>query len=94
MTKGHNVRLTTQAHRLCAEEAKEAKTSMKAIASEAIFLLAHGNREEADEDMFVLRRTIYQLEQEIENKKWHSFRMFALGAIVSACFGIIFGVIS
>lgn len=39
MTKGNNVRLTTEAHDMLVEKAKNLGSSMKEVASEAIILL-------------------------------------------------------
>jgi len=89
--KTNHVRLTTQAHILCAEKAEDYKTSMKAVASEAIFLL---NQADDHAKEFVrLKLEVERLERKIIDNKWHAFGAFALGAIVGGCLGIAIGVV-
>jgi len=89
--KTNHVRLTTQAHILCAEKAEDYKTSMKAVASEAIFLL---NRADDRAKEFVrLKLEVERLERKTIDNKWHAFGAFFLGAISAGCLMFFIGVL-
>jgi len=62
MRKGTTVRLTEQAHMLLLEKAEDYNTTMKAVASEAIFLFARGEDKD-DERIIHLKARITRLKQ-------------------------------
>ena len=94
MRKGSNVRLTEEAHILLAEKAGYFGTSMKEVASEAIFLLARGDekakefRAQADR----LKERIKDLQKTVRDSNRHADGMFILGAFVSGCLMFAVGV--
>ena len=86
MRKGTTVRLTKQAHILCSEKAEDFKTSMKAVASEAIFLLVRGK--DRDEEQ---RAHIEQINQaSLKLQKRLPFYLF-ISATVGTIAGVILG---
>jgi len=85
---GNTVRLTPQAHILCSEKAEECNTSLKAVASEAIFLLAQGeDRDREHQDAI----EIYK--EHIAIIKRYACKLFVLGTGVGFGIGIVAGVV-
>lgn len=90
-TKGKNVRLTNQAHILCSEKAEDFKTSMKAVASEAIFLLVRGEDRDKEQQESI---EIYKKRVAVLSKRIQEYAAFCiiLGSAAGFCLGIIIGV--
>lgn len=93
--KGKNVRLTDQAHILCSEKAEDYKTSMKAVASEAIFLLVRGeNRDkEQQESIEIYEKRVAILSKRIQDNRHAAFGTFILGSIIGGYLGYFMGVL-
>lgn len=94
MSKGNNVRLTDQAHILCAEKAGYSHTSMKAVASEAIVLLVRGDNrnKEQQKDIEIYKRRVAVLAKRIQDNRHAAFGTFVLGAIIGGALMFFMGV--
>ena len=88
MTKGHNVRLTPEAHQLLAEKAVDYNVPMKEIASEAIFLLVKSDSKDKE-----CLANLKRLEKKNQDNKRYAFGTFILGAVVSGCVMFFVGVL-
>lgn len=88
-----HVRLTSQAHLLLSGKAEDYKTSMKAVASEAIFLMVQGEDRDKEQqnaiEIYEKRTAI--LAKRIQDNRHAAFGTFVLGAAVAGCLGIIIG---
>ena len=80
---GKNVRLTQQAHILCSEKAEDCNTSMKAVASEAIFLLVRGEDRDKEQQasMEIYKKRIEILSKRAQDNMRLALGTFVLGAI-------------
>lgn len=94
MAKGKNVRLTDQAHILCSEKAEDCKTSMKAVASEAIFLLVKGEDRDKEQQasIEIYKKRVAVLSKRIQDNRYAAFGTFVLGAVASGCAMFFVGV--
>ena len=78
-TNKGRVRLTKQAHILCSEKAEEYKTSMKAVASEAIFLLVRGDNRDKEQQTSI---EVYEKRMAILSKRVQDNTYFASGTFI------------
>ena len=93
-TKEGKVRLTTQAHILCSEKAGEYNTSMKAVASEAIFLLVRGDDRDKEQQasIEIYEKRVAILSKRIQDNRYATFGTFVLGAIAGGGLMLMMGV--
>lgn len=93
-TKEGKVRLTTQAHILCSEKAVEYKTSMKAVASEAIFLLVRGEDRDKEQQacIEIYEKRVAILSKRIQDNRYAAFGTFVLGSVVGGVLMFMIGV--
>jgi len=80
MTKGNNVRITEEAHRVLVEQSEEHDISMKEIASDAVISLFKRRQRERN-----LLEDIARLEKKLQDSKWYALGAFILGAVAAAC---------
>ena len=93
-TKEGKVRLTTQAHILCSEKAEDYNTSMKAVASEAIFLLVRGEDRDKEQQaaIEIMEKRGAILLKRIQDNRYAAFGTFVLGAIAGGVLMFFIGV--
>ena len=86
--KGTTVRLTKRAHSLCSKKAEDYKTSMKAVASEAIFLLVQG--EDRDQEIEAHRNHLNEASIKLQKRlPIHLFASAAVGTVVGIVLGAL-----
>ena len=93
-TKGNTVRLTQQAHILCSEKAEEGNTSLKAVASEAIFLMVQGeDRDREHQDAIEIYKERIRIQsKQLAQDRWFALGAFVLGVVVGICLRLVVGV--
>ena len=93
--RGNNVRLTEEAHGLLAEMAHDCDSSMKEIASEAIFSLikSHTKDKECIAHLERLQERIKRLQKIVRDNRRYALGAFALGALASGCVMFLIGVL-
>ena len=94
MRKTNNVRLTEQAHLLLSEKAEEYKTSMKAVASEAIFLLVQGEDRDKEQRnaIEIYEKRVAVLAKRIQDNRDIAIIALGLSTLIGGCLGVIIGV--
>ena len=95
MRKANNVRLTPQAHLILSGKAEDYKTSMKAVASEAIFLMVQGEDRDKEQRnaIEIYEKRVAILAKRIQDNGYAAFGAFVLGTVVGGivtfCLGAV-----